>query len=162
MVEDAAGTITIIDVSGDPAAAAVRNTIGFSALDGDEAALEALGIRTYDGGTLGPTRATSSFPNSTVSQDIEPEYITVSPDGTRAYVTLQEVNAIAVIDLTDPSADRPISILPAGAVDFSLPGNEADFSDRDGAGGTASISVGNSPVKACCSPTPSPPSRSAA
>ena len=52
VVEDAAGTITIIDVSGDPAAAAVRNTIGFSALDGDEAALDALGIRTYDGGTL--------------------------------------------------------------------------------------------------------------
>ena len=72
------------------------------------------------------------IPDLTVSQDIEPEYITVSPDGTRAYVTLQEVNAIAVIDLSDPSADRPISILPAGAVDFSLPGNEADFSDRDG------------------------------
>jgi hypothetical protein len=57
------------------------------------------------------------IPDSSVSQDIEPEYITVSADGTRSYVTLQEVNAIAVIDLTDPSADRPIYILPAGAVD---------------------------------------------
>ena len=120
VVEDAAGTITIIDVSGDPAAAAVRNTIGFSALDGDEAALDALGLKTYDGGTLETDEDDIVVPDSAVSQDIEPEYITVSPDGTRAYVTLQEVNAIAVIDLTDPTADRPLSILPAGAVDFSL------------------------------------------
>ncbi|MPZ34129.1 MAG: hypothetical protein GEV13_24610 [Rhodospirillales bacterium] len=152
VVEDAPGTITIIDVSGDPAAAAVRNTIGFSSLDGDEAALEALGIRTYDGGVLETDEGDIALPDSTVSQDIEPEYITVSPDGTRAYVTLQEVNAIAVIDLADPAADRPLAILPAGAVDFSLPGNEADFSDRDGAGGTASISVGNAPVKGLLQP----------
>ena len=152
VVEDAPGTITIIDVSGDPAAAAVRNTIGFSALDGDEAALDALGLKTYDGGTLETDEGDIVVPDSTVSQDIEPEYITVSPDGTRAYVTLQEVNAIAVIDLTDPTADRPLSILPAGAVDFSLAGNEADFSDRDGAGGTASISVGNAPVKGLLQP----------
>ena len=52
MIEDAPGTITIIDVSGDPADAAVRNTIGFSSLDGDEAALDALGIKTYDGGVV--------------------------------------------------------------------------------------------------------------
>jgi hypothetical protein len=32
-------------------------------------------------------------------------------------------------------------------VDFSLPGNEADFSDRDGAANAPSISVGNSPIK---------------
>ena len=152
VVEDAPGTITIIDVSGDPAAAAVRNTIGFSALDGDEAALDALGLKTYDGGTLETDEGDIVVPDSAVSQDIEPEYITVSPDGTRAYVTLQEVNAIAVIDLTDPTADRPLSILPAGAVDFSLAGNEADFSDRDGAGGTASISVGNAPVKGLLQP----------
>ena len=152
VVEDAPGTITIIDVSGDPAAAAVRNTIGFSALDGDEVALDTLGLRTHDGGTLETDEGDIVVPDSAVSQDIEPEYITVSPDGTRAYVTLQEVNAIAVIDLTDSTADRPLSILPAGAVDFSLSGNEADFSDRDGAGGTASISVGNAPVKGLLQP----------
>ena len=152
VVEDAPGTISIIDVSGDPADAAVRNTIGFSALDGEEAALEALGIRIYDGGTLETDDGEVVIPESTVSEDIEPEYIAVSPDGTRAYVTLQEVNAVAVIDLTDPAADRPLSILPAGAVDFSLPGNEADFSDRDGPDGTASISIGNAPIKGLLQP----------
>ena len=87
-----------------------------------------------------------------MSEDIEPEYITVSPDGTKAYVTLQEVNAVAVIDLTNTAADRPVSILPPGFVDFSLPGNEGDFSDRDGAGNSASISVGNAPVKSLLQP----------
>ena len=148
VVENAAGSITIIDVSGAPSAAAIRNTIGFSTLDASEAALDALGIKTYDGGTVDGT----VIPDSTVSEDIEPEYITVSPDGTKAYVTLQEVNAVAVIDLTNASADRPVSILPLGFVDFSLPGNEADFSDRDGAGNAPSISVGNSPVKSLLQP----------
>ncbi len=148
VVEDAPGTITIIDVSGNPADAAVRNTIGFSALDGDEAALDALGIKTQDGTTVGGI----AVPDATVSQDIEPEYIAVSPDGTRAYVTLQEINAVAVIDLTNAAADRPISLLPLGFVDFSLAGNEGDFSDRDGAGNTASISVSNSPIKSLLQP----------
>ena len=148
VVEDAPGTITIIDVSGNPADAVVRNTIGFSSLDGDEAALDALGIKTQDGATISGI----TVPDSTVSQDIEPEYITVSPDGTRAYVTLQEVNAVAVIDLTNAAADRPISLLPLGFIDFSLAGNEADFSDRDGPGNTTSISVGNSPIKSLLQP----------
>ncbi len=32
--------------------------------------------------------------------DVEPEYIAVSPDGSRAYVTLQENNAVAVLDIS--------------------------------------------------------------
>lgn len=156
VIENAPGTITIIDVSGNPADASVRNTIGFSALDAHEAALDALGIKTYDGGVVEVETDDGDIdvvvPDSTVSEDIEPEYITVSPDGTKAYVTLQEVNAVAVIDLTDPSADKPISLLPLGSVDFSLPGNEADFSDEDGPGETASISVGNAPIKSLLQP----------
>ena len=156
VIENAPGTISIIDVSGNPADATVRNTIGFSALDAHEAALDALGIKTYDGGVVEVETDNGDIdvtvPDSTVSEDIEPEYITVSPDGTKAYVTLQEVNAVAVIDLTDPSADKPVSLLPLGYVDFSLPGNEADFSDRDGPGGSPSISIGNAPIKSLLQP----------
>ena len=147
-VENAPGSVTVISVPADPALAVVRNTIGFTALDAFEAELDALGIKTYDGGTASGT----VVPDSTVSEDLEPEYIAVSPDGTKAYVTLQEANAVAVIDLTNAGANAPISLLPLGFVDFSLLGNEADFSDRDGAGGTASISVGNSPIKSLLQP----------
>lgn len=38
-------------------------------------------------------------PGSTVAADVEPEYIALSTDGSTAYVTLQENNAIAVIDV---------------------------------------------------------------
>lgn len=143
-VENAPGTVSIIGVPADASLAAVRNTVGFGALDAFEAELDALGVKTFDGN--------AAAPDSTVSEDLEPEYITVSPDGTKAYVTLQEANAVAVIDLTDAAADKPVSLLPLGFVDFSLAGNEADFSDRDGAGNTPSISVGNSPIKGLLQP----------
>ncbi|MBR0666664.1 ExeM/NucH family extracellular endonuclease [Roseomonas hellenica] len=155
-VDNAPGTITIISVPANAADAVVRNTVGFGALDAFEAQLDALGIKTLDATTIefesGALNGELAVPDSTVSQDIEPEYIAVSPDGTKAYVTLQEVNAVAVIDLTNGAADRPVSLLPLGSIDFSLPGNEADFSDRDGAGNTASISVGNAPVNGLLQP----------
>lgn len=144
VVENVPGTVSIIDISGGAAAASVRNTVGFSALDGFESQLSGLGIKIFGG--------SADLPAPTASQDIEPEYVAVSPDGKTAYVTLQEVNAVAVIDLTDAGADKPVSLLPLGAVDFSLPGNEGDFSDRDGAGGSASISIGNAPVKGLLQP----------
>jgi predicted extracellular nuclease/2',3'-cyclic-nucleotide 2'-phosphodiesterase (5'-nucleotidase family) len=116
---NANGTISIIDVSGGAAAATVQTTVGFTALNGSEAALDgALGL--------------SLFPGQSAAADIEPEYISVSPDGTRAYVTLQEVNAVAVIDLTNPAATSPLAILPLGSVDRSLVGNAFDPSDQDG------------------------------
>src|SRR5262245_45243295 len=116
---NASGTISIIDVSAGAAAAAVLGTVGFTALNGSEAALDgALGL--------------SLFPGQSAAADIEPEYIAVAPDGTRAYVTLQEVNAVAVIDLTNPTATSPLAILPLGSVDRSLAGNAFDPSDQDG------------------------------
>ena len=38
-------------------------------------------------------------PEASVAQDLEPEYIAVAPDGATAYVTLQENNALAIVDL---------------------------------------------------------------
>ena len=36
---------------------------------------------------------------ATVAQDLEPEYIAVSADGKTAWVTLQENNALAIVDI---------------------------------------------------------------
>ncbi|MBD2730394.1 choice-of-anchor I family protein [Nostoc sp. FACHB-892] len=77
-------------------------------------------------------------PNATVAQDLEPEYITVSEDSTKAWVSLQENNAIAVLDLIN---NQITDILPLGFKDHSLPGNGIDASDRDNA-----INIANWPV----------------
>lgn len=59
---------------------------------------------------------------------LEPEYITV--DGRTAYVTLQEANAIAVVDLRSA---RVREIKPLDAKDHSRSGNGIDPSNEDGA-----------------------------
>jgi len=112
------GSVSIIDLSHGAANATVSNTISFASLNGSEAALKAQGLALY--------------PGQAAANDIEPEYVTVSPDGTRAYVTLQEVNAVAVIDLTNASADRPLSIQPLGGIDRLLAGNQFDPNDQNG------------------------------
>jgi 3-phytase len=62
----------------------------------------------------------------------------VSPDSQSAYVTLQENNALAVVDLSVPVVT---AILPLGTKDHSLAGNALDPSDRDGG-----INITNWPV----------------
>ena len=127
------GSVSILDLSGGAAAAAVSATVGFDALDGSEAVLRAKGL--------------AISPGKSAAADIEPEYIALSPDNRFAYVTLQEVNGIAVIDLANPGT-APIAIQPLGSVNHSLAGNEFDASDRDGPGGTASIRIASTPANA--------------
>ncbi len=55
--------------------------------------------------------------------DFEPEYIAVNEDGTQAYVTLQEANAVAVLDLNTNAFTKVIGL---GVKDFSLPDNQID------------------------------------
>lgn len=77
------------------------------------------GVRVF-----GPTPHGADRP---ISRNLEPEYITV--DGGTAYATLQENNAIAVIDLASASVT---DIHPLGAKDLSLAKNALDASDKDG------------------------------
>lgn len=109
------GSVSVIDT----ATFAVQ-TAGFTAFDGSEEALRAKGLRLVG--------------DAPFSQEAEPEYIALSADGTRAYVTLQEVNAVGVLDLTGPA---PVftDILGLGFKDHSLAGNGIDASDRDGLDG---------------------------
>lgn len=57
----------------------------------------------------------------------EPEYIAVNRAGTMAWVTLQEHNALAVLDLT---THQFTGITGLGLKDYSLPQNAIDATDR--------------------------------
>src|SRR5215510_13840780 len=79
-------------------------TAGFTGYNGQEAALRAAGIRIYG-------------PGASAAMDLEPEYIGVTPDSRKAYVTLQENNAVAVIDIAPA---RVKELLPLGYKDQSV------------------------------------------
>ena len=69
-------------------------------------------------------------PDSTVEQDLEPEYIAVSADSSTAWVSLQENNGIAIIDLKEPRITRVVSL---GFKNHSQVGNGLDASNKDDA-----------------------------
>ena len=111
---DPVGSISLIDTSGylaatpvAPAQAAVQS-IDFSAWENRRAELINRGVRI--GTRLGVT--------TSLAQDIEPEAIAISADGKSAWVTLQENNAIAVLDI---SGAAPVikEIFSAGIKDWS-------------------------------------------
>jgi hypothetical protein len=52
----------------------------------------------------------------TVAQDLEPEYLTVSPDSKTAWVTLQENNALAIIDIPSATVKK---LVPLGYKDHA-------------------------------------------
>jgi DNA-binding beta-propeller fold protein YncE len=110
---DPEGSISVINV-----ASGTVQTAGFAAFNDLAAMLRGQGVRIFG-------------PGASVAQDLEPEYIAVAPDGTAAFVTLQENNALAVIDLTGatPAVER---IVPLGYKNFGATGNGLDPSDEDG------------------------------
>ncbi|WP_094556159.1 choice-of-anchor I family protein [Synechococcus sp. 1G10] len=83
----------------------------------DAALLDFTGFAPPPSGVVDGTalRFSSSVPFSTTfAQDLEPEAIAIS--GNRAYVTLQENNGVAVVDLATRTI---IELLPLGAVNYS-------------------------------------------
>jgi hypothetical protein len=107
---DPSGTVSIISVADNYAV-----TIDFSSMAGKVVELKSKGLRIFGR-------------NASFVQDIEPEYITISSDSKTAWVTLQENNAIAKINI----AFKTITdIFPLGFKDYSLAGNEIDPSDDD-------------------------------
>ena len=96
------GSISIIDLERGVANASVR-TADFRAFS--KAALLAKGVRVFG-------------PNATAAQDLEPEYITLR--GRTAWVTLQEANALAVVDIPTATVQ---DIVPLGLKNHALPGN---------------------------------------
>lgn len=73
-------------------------------------------------GFAGVTQTGSNIRTNT-GMDFEPEYIALNASGTKAYVTLQEANAIGILDLNTNSFEKVVGL---GAKDFSLAGNQID------------------------------------
>jgi hypothetical protein len=73
-------------------------------------------------------------PGKLASVDLEPEYIAVGGDSRTAYVSLQENNAVAVLDIERAEFTRVFSL---GLRDFGVAGNEIDPSDRDFVSGSS-------------------------
>lgn len=130
---DPEGSISIITVNrgGTPTVA----TADFRAFNGQEAALRAQGVRLFG-------------PGASAAQDLEPEYVAISEDGRTAYVTLQENNAVAVVDI---DRAQVTAIRALGWKDHSLAGMGMDASDEDGGvdtnSGTPAIDIAPRPVK---------------
>lgn len=68
----------------------------------------------------------------------EPEYIAIDQEGKTAYVTLQEHNALGVLDLKSNAFTELIGL---GLKDFSAPGNAIDPNHKDNKIGLRSASV---------------------
>lgn len=98
---DPAGSVSIIDMN----TRAVIATPGFAGV-------------SQQGGHI----------RTNTGMDFEPEYIAVSADGKKAFVGLQEANAMAVLDLASNTFEKVVGL---GVKDFSASGNEIDPNHKD-------------------------------
>ncbi|HEX5654198.1 MAG TPA: choice-of-anchor I family protein [Chitinophagaceae bacterium] len=109
---DPHGSVSIIDVQAGYAVV----TLDFSSLASQQQELMAKGFRIYG-------------PGASFAEDIEPEYIAVAANSRTAWVSLQENNGIARLDLVTKTIT---DIFPLGFKDFNLASHAIDPSDQDG------------------------------
>jgi 2',3'-cyclic-nucleotide 2'-phosphodiesterase / 3'-nucleotidase / 5'-nucleotidase len=111
---DPEGSVSIIDITAGVANATVK-TADFTRFNSKAQFLRQLGIGIYG-------------PNATVAQDLEPEYIAVSPDNSTAWITLQENNAIAKLNI---ASGQITQIIPLRFKSHAIAANTIDASDKD-------------------------------
>ncbi len=125
---DPEGSVSVIDVRG-----------GIAGLT--QADVQTADFTAYNGATLDPSIRIFG-PGATVAQDLEPEYVAIA--GRKAYVTCQENNAIAIVDI--PTA-TVVDLVGLGLKDHSAPGNGMDASNEDG-----TINIQNWPTRGMYQP----------
>lgn len=111
-VTDPLGSVSIIDMSG-----------GISALSQSD--VTTLNFTSFNNSNLPNVRI---FPGKNVDEDLEPEYVTIDIANQKAYVSLQENNALAIIDLSNNTVSNIVGL---GYKDHSQAGMGLDPSDRD-------------------------------
>ena len=88
---DAAGSVSVINLAGVVSNAQVAGLTNAAVTTVGLGGLNLTGLR------INPSNAATPY------NDLEPEYIAVSADGSKAFVTLQEANAVATFDLATNS-----------------------------------------------------------
>lgn len=129
---DPYGSVSIIDTSLKTLSA---TTLDFSNFNTRANEIRSAGARIYG-------------PGATVAQDLEPEYIAISSNSQTAFVTLQENNAVAEIDL---ASKKIVRLMGLGYKDHSISGLGLDPSDQDSASNSG-INIGTWPVKGMYQP----------
>jgi DNA-binding beta-propeller fold protein YncE len=119
---DPEGAVGVIDVRGG-VEQPISLAADFARFNAERVALERDGVRI-----TGPS-ATAADGRATVAADVEPEYIAVAPDGRTAWVTLQENNALAVVNIPFAQIERIVGL---GLKDHSLRGQGLDANDVNG------------------------------
>jgi DNA-binding beta-propeller fold protein YncE len=112
---DPEGSVSIIDMSAGAA----------SLTDAD---VTTAGFTAFNGTPIDP-RIRIYGPGATVAEDLEPEYIAVSHDSQTAWVTLQENNALAILDLKQKKVTKLVAL---GFKDHSVAGQGLDGGRDDG------------------------------
>jgi 5'-nucleotidase len=121
--EGSVGVVALPTGKAAPAQEAVR-TAGFSAFEeGGSAALDT-DVRVFGPDIAAPDQGDKPLASNRVSRNLEPEYVAVSQG--RAYVALQEANAVAVVDL---GAAEVTDVWSLGFKDYAT--TTLDPSDRD-------------------------------
>lgn len=115
-LDDPQGSVSVIDISG-----GVDNLLPTDVKTADFAAFTLMNLDP-DVRLFGPNA-------DSPAQNLEPEYVAISGDSTTAYVTLQENNAVAVVDLV---AGEVTDVRALGFKDWGG-GPQLDPSDKDGA-----------------------------
>ena len=110
---DPEGSVTLIDLLNGPQDAVVTQ-IDFKAFNQGQARHGELSDKVR-----------ISAPNSTVAQDLEPEYLTFSDNG-KLYVALQENNALAAIDVESASVDAIFGLGGKSWAEFELDASNKD------------------------------------
>jgi len=124
---DPDGSIAIIDISG-----------GITTLTQNDV--------SFINFSSAPTNISGSLkkPGTTWAQDLEPEYIAVSEDDSKAFVICQENNVMVIIDLSNNSI---LSYKGLGYKDHNIIGNGFDASDNDN-----KINITTYPIKGIYQP----------
>lgn len=124
---DPEGSVSIIEIPANNKSISQSNVVNlnFRTYNDSLKSLRAQGVRIFG-------------PGASVAQDLEPEYISISPDSKKAWVTLQENNAVAVVDI---SLKKITSIRSLGTRNYSMQKESCTLQGMHQPDGIASFSV---------------------